>query len=176
MALVATSLLSCALFTTPQASQKTVIYVVRHAEKAPSSGAMTDDPELSAAGQKRALDLLSKLGKEPIAAFFATKYKRTQLTLQPLAQAKKQTVQQYDAGNATQLAQNLSQNFTGKTVVVAGHSNTVLSIIEALGAKKPLTEVADHQYDYLFKVTLQQGKEPQVEVSTYGDASVAPAK
>ncbi|MGV3541155.1 MAG: SixA phosphatase family protein [Rufibacter sp.] len=155
-------------------SSETVIYVVRHAEKAASSGAMTDDPELSEAGRKRTEILRDKLLKEPVAAFFATKYKRTQQTVQPLADAKKQPVQTYHPTDFAGLAQNIRQNYAGKTVVIAGHSNTVLPIIEALGGKKPVAEIPDYQYDQLFKVTLREGQEPQVDVQVYGLASLAP--
>ncbi|RNI32005.1 histidine phosphatase family protein [Rufibacter immobilis] len=176
------TLFSCAAQKkTPGASGKTkkgetVVYVVRHAEKAPSSGAMTDDPDLSEAGHQRAQALRDQLTKEPISALLATKYKRTQQTLQPLAQAKNLTVQLYNPTDYLGLAQNIKTNYRGKTLVVAGHSNTVLYVLEALGGKKPFTEVADHQYDYLFKVTLREGKDTQVEVKKYGEPSVAPAK
>ncbi len=151
------------------------MYLVRHAEKAPSSGAMTDDPDLSEAGLKRTEALKTQLASAPIAAFFATKYKRTQQTLAPLASAKKQTVQLYEVKDNAALVQKIKQEYPGKTVVVAGHSNTLLPLVEAFGGTKPFAEIADHQYDYLFKVTLQEGKAPLVDVQKYGAASVAPA-
>ncbi|WP_066838949.1 SixA phosphatase family protein [Rufibacter ruber] len=157
-------------------ANETIVYIVRHAEKGPSSGAMTDDPDLSDAGHRRAQALRDQLAQEPISALLATKYKRTQQTLQPLAQAKKLTVQLYNPTDYQGLAQNIKTGYRGKTLVVAGHSNTVLHVVEALGGKKPFAEVADHQYDYLFKVTLREGREPQVEVKKYGQPSVDPAK
>jgi phosphohistidine phosphatase SixA len=160
-----------------KSGKETVVYVVRHAEKAASGGTMmTDDPELSEAGQKRAEVLRDKLKNEPIMALLATKYKRTQQTLQPLAQAKGLTVQTYNPSDFLGLAKNIKENYAGKTLVVAGHSNTVLFVLEALGGKKPFSEVADHQYDYLFKVTLRDGIATQVDVQQYGAPSVAPAK
>ena len=154
---------------------ETVIYLVRHAEKAASSGAMTDDPALSEAGQKRAQVLRTQLTSVPVAALFATKYKRTQQTLEPLATAQNLSVQLYEPQDFTGLVQKIKQEYAGKTVVVAGHSNTVLPLLEALGGKKPFAEIADYQYDHLFRLTLREGKEPQVEVQKYGEASVAPA-
>ncbi|ALI99833.1 SixA phosphatase family protein [Rufibacter tibetensis] len=154
---------------------KTVVYLVRHAEKAASNGNMTDDPVLSEAGRKRTEVLKNQLASVPVAALFATKYKRTQQTLQPLATAQKQKVQIYEAQDYAGLAQKIKQEYAGKTVVVAGHSNTVLPLVEALSGKKPVSEIADFQYDYLFKVTLPNGEEPLVEVQKYGEPSVAPA-
>ncbi|KAA3436668.1 SixA phosphatase family protein [Rufibacter hautae] len=156
-------------------ASETVVYLVRHAEKAASNGNMTDDPDLSEAGQKRAEVLKTKFAAAPVAALFATKYKRTQQTLQPLATTLQQTVQIYDARDFTSLVEKIKKEYAGKTVVVAGHSNTVLSLLEALGGKKPFTEIADYQYDYLFKVTLREGKETQVDVQQYGQASTATA-
>ncbi|WP_207432251.1 SixA phosphatase family protein [Sabulibacter ruber] len=169
------SLFDC-LAQKASSGKATVVYVVRHAEKAASNGTMTDDPALSEAGRKRAEVLRDKLAKSPIAALLATKYQRTQQTLQPLAQAKNLTVQTYNPTDFLGLAQNIRENYKGKTVVIAGHSNTVLSVVEALGGKRPFNEVADYQYDQLFKVTLRDGKDTQVEVQQYGEPSVAPAK
>ncbi|GGK57160.1 histidine phosphatase family protein [Rufibacter glacialis] len=154
----------------------TTVYLVRHAEKAPSSGAMTDDPALSEAGKKRAQVLRETLAAAPVSAIFATKYKRTQETVQPLATLKNVPVQLYEAQDYAAFAQKIKAEQAGKTVVVAGHSNTVLPLMEALGGKKPLAEIADHQYDYLFTVTLREGQEPVVKVQQYGEPSTAPAK
>lgn len=160
---------------TKSTANATMIYVVRHGEKALSSGAMTDDPMLSEAGQKRAEALRDLLIKEPVAALFATKYQRTQQTLQPLAQFKNLTVQRYESSDFTGLTETIKQNYSGKTVVVAGHSNTILGIAEALSGKRPFAKVLDYEYHHLFKVTLVPGKEPQLEVLKYGTVSSAPS-
>ncbi|RNI25663.1 histidine phosphatase family protein [Rufibacter latericius] len=174
------SMFHCSAQNTPtgtgkkgSAARQTVVYLVRHAEKAANNGTMTDDPDLSEAGRARAEVLRTQLASVPVAGFFATQYKRTQQTLQPLATAKKATVQSYDAKDPAGLVQKIKQDFAGKTVVVAGHSNTVLPLIEALGGIKPFAEITDSQYDFLFKVTLNEGKEPTVEVQKYGAPSSA---
>ncbi|AMM51739.1 hypothetical protein TH61_11900 [Rufibacter sp. DG15C] len=159
-----------------QEAGQTTVYIARHGEKAASSGAMTDDPSLSEAGKVRAQELKSKLGNAQVKGLYATKYKRTQETLQPLSEATKIPVQIYEAGDATGLAAKVKAAHAGQTVVVAGHSNTVLSLVEAFGAQKPFAAVADHEYDYLFKISLSEGKPATVEVMKYGAASVAPAK
>src|SRR5687767_7346778 len=63
----------------------TVVYVVRHAEKATNS---PTDPDLSAAGQLRAVALKDTLSKVILSAIYTTNYKRTQQTATPTAQAK----------------------------------------------------------------------------------------
>jgi 2,3-bisphosphoglycerate-dependent phosphoglycerate mutase len=173
-------LFGCTAQTATTASKtnpsETTVYIVRHAEKAPSSGAMTDDPSLSEAGKTRAEALKTQLAKAQVKGLYATKYKRTQETLQPLSQATNVPVQIYEASDYAGLAAKVKAAHTGQTVVIAGHSNTVLSLVEAFGVQKPFSAVADHEYDYLFKVTLSEGKRATVEVMKYGVASVAPAK
>jgi c-di-AMP phosphodiesterase-like protein len=44
----------------------------------------------------------------------------------------------------------------GKTVLIVGHSNTILESIEAAGALKPFASVGDNDYDNLFLVTLKK--------------------
>ncbi|MFC6998676.1 SixA phosphatase family protein [Rufibacter roseus] len=147
---------------------KTIVYLVRHAEKSTEN---PQDPALSAEGQKRADDLLQRLVKEPVQALYATKYKRTQQTLQPLAQAKSLPVQIYEASDFAGLAQRIKDNHQGQTVVVAGHSNTVLPILEAFGVKKPIQQIEDHQYDLLFIATLQEGEVIDLVMTSFGAPS-----
>ncbi|GAA4303146.1 hypothetical protein GCM10023183_15500 [Nibribacter koreensis] len=172
--------MSCSTQTATSASKtnpsETTVYIVRHGEKAPPSGAMTDDPSLSEAGRTRAEALRTQLAKAPVRGLYATKYKRTQETLQPLSQATNVPVQIYEASDFAGLATKVKDAHAGQTVVVAGHSNTVLSLVEAFGAQKPFAAVADHEYDYLFKVTLSPDKPAMVEVMKYGAVSIAPAK
>lgn len=165
-----------------KAPKKTVVYLVRHGEKASAqtmmsvAQAMAEDPALTPAGQERAQALRDKLAGEKIEALFSTSYRRTQQTLQPLAEARNLTVQTYNVKDNAELVQRIKQDYNGKTVVVAGHSNTLLPLLEAFGAAKPIAEIADHEYDYLFKVTLQEGKPAKVEVLHYGKPSQAPAR
>ncbi|QHL89138.1 histidine phosphatase family protein [Nibribacter ruber] len=173
-------LFSCSAQTSATGSKanpsETTVYIVRHGEKAPSSGAMTDDPSLSETGKARAQALKAQLGTAPVKALYATKYKRTQETLQPLSEALKLPVQIYEASDFAGLAAKVKEAHAGQTVVIAGHSNTVLSLVEAFGVQKPFAAVADHEYDYLFKVTLTPDQPATVQVMKYGAASVAPAK
>ena len=75
-------------------NKTTTIYLVRHAEKI-TDNPQEQDPGLTAAGLKRANDLKQFLQDVPIDAFFSTPYKRTQLTLAPLANGR--PIQLYDA-------------------------------------------------------------------------------
>ncbi|MEJ8758228.1 histidine phosphatase family protein [Pontibacter sp. H259] len=145
----------------------TTIYVVRHGEKM-TANPTDKDPELSPEGQARAKALAELLKGKKVDALYSTNYKRTRNTLQPLAEAYKLTVNTYEPQGLAGLKQQILEKYAGKTVVVAGHSNTILSIVEALGAKKPVAEVPDSKYDHLFKVTIAADGTATLEASTYG--------
>jgi 2,3-bisphosphoglycerate-dependent phosphoglycerate mutase len=143
----------------------TTIFLVRHAEKVTANPA-DEDPDLTAAGVKRARDLQQYLAGTPVDAFFSTRYKRSQRTLSYLA--KGQPVQFYDAHDYEALRARVLGDFRGKTVVVVGHSNTLLPLIEAFGAKRPLKLIADHQYDHIFKLQVSPQGKASVQAFRYG--------
>ena len=49
-----------------------------------------------------------------------------------------------------------------------GHSNTVLGLVEAFGAEKPVKELTDDDYDYIFEVTIK-GDKAEVKANRYGE-------
>ncbi len=57
------------------------------------------------------------------------------------------------AGDAAALAAAILSDHAGETVVVAGHSNTVDDIIEALGGPA-LGDIPEDQFDNMFIVTV----------------------
>lgn len=148
----------------------TTVYLVRHAEK-DISDPDNKDPDLTPEGQARAKALLDLLQDQKIQAAYATKYIRTKNTVQPLAEARKLEVQQYEAHDFTGLKDTILKNNAGQTVVISGHSNTILPIIEALGAKRPVPDITDMEYDYIFKVTIAPDGYASVATDHYGTAS-----
>ncbi|NDK54613.1 SixA phosphatase family protein [Pontibacter fetidus] len=151
-------------------AKPTIVYVVRHAEKV-TTDTTDQDPALTPAGEARAKALATYLKGKKVDAVYSTKYKRNSLTVKPLAEANKLTINTYEAHDFNALKQQILQNNAGKTVVVVGHSNTILPIVEALGAKKPFAEVADSKYDHIFKVTIKADGTATVEADTYGAAT-----
>lgn len=106
--------------------------IVRHAEK---SNDDPRDPTLSEAGLARAQRLAAALAKQPLAAVYATAYRRTQQTAAPAASDHGLVVTTYDAAlDAKDLASTLKQRHASGTVLVVGHSNTVPAIAAALCA------------------------------------------
>jgi broad specificity phosphatase PhoE len=144
----------------------TTIFIVRHAEKDLTPGVA--DPGLTPEGQRRAEALSDTLRKYPVAALYTTDTARTRATIAPLAARLGMEPQVYDSSQPAVLAKRLREQHRGQTVVVVGHSNTVLPLIEALGVARPVPELTDADYDYLFEVTLSPEGTASVQAHYYG--------
>ncbi len=144
----------------------TTIYLVRHGEKDLTPGLA--DPPLTVVGEARAQALAKRLASHHPVALFTTDTRRTRATLAPLAQATGLTPQVYSTKEQAALAARLGKEFPGKTVVVVGHSNTLLPLLTAMGVGPLPAEIRDEQYDLLFKVTLRAGQSPRLIMSRYG--------
>lgn len=132
--------------------ESTIIYLVRHAEKELSNP--TDkNPPLTSQGIARAKRLADKLKKENIKAIYSTQFKRTMSTVQPLADQKKLTIKKY-YGVDYEALKKMIEGDKGKTIVICGHSDNLLPIIKSLGAAPPIENIADTDYENLFKVVL----------------------
>lgn len=146
----------------------TTIYLVRHAEKDLTPGLA--DPPLSPAGEVRAQLLARRLAKRKPVALFTTDTRRTRATLAPLAQATGLTPLVYNAQDPDAFAIRLFKEYAGRTVVVVGHSNTLLPLLAALGLSAPMVEIKDTEYDYQFKVEMRPNQPARLAVSHYGAA------
>jgi broad specificity phosphatase PhoE len=144
-------------------AQQTTIWVVRHAEK-DTAAATKMDPPLSAVGEQRVKDLTSYLGGEKIDNVFSTDTKRTRAT----SAAVSAPLLIYSARSFSDLATAIMPEFKGKKVLIVGHSNTVLETIEALGGKRPITALTDDDYDYIFKLTIDDAGKVKVEAAHFG--------
>ena len=144
-------------------AQKTTVWIVRHAEK-DTAFVNRQDPDLTATGQQRALDLAAYLQNEAIVKVYSTDTKRTRQT----AIYVKAPIDIYNPKNLTGLLDLITQNANGKSVLIVGHSNTVLETIEALGGKRPVMQLTDDDYDYIFKVEIEAGKLAVVSFYHFG--------
>jgi broad specificity phosphatase PhoE len=142
-------------------SAEPFVVIVRHAEKADSS----KDPDLSAAGLKRADELARMLKDSGITAVFTTELKRTQETAAPLARALGIAPTIVPAGDSAALVAKLRE-LKGNALVV-GHGDTIPDIVKALGIDTPIN-IPDNDYTQLFVVTL--GEKPQLLHLRYPDA------
>lgn len=150
-------------------AQKTIkIWVVRHAEK-DVSNPKDKDPDLSPEGKERAQALAKYLKGERIDSVFSTNFKRTRLTGYPTADKTGLTIKTYDPSGQNELAKGLIKNAEGKKILIIGHSNTVQEILVAFGVEKPVKDLTDDDYDYIFTLTVK-GDKRDVKVDRYGVA------
>lgn len=126
------------------AGPATTIILVRHAEKAAEPA---DDPPLTPAGEARAKELARVLARVAPVAIYATRLKRTQRTLQPLADALRLPVTALEREDVDATTRRLLEDHPGKTVVYAGHSDSLPAIIEKLcGARVEVGAEYDNLY------------------------------
>jgi broad specificity phosphatase PhoE/ketosteroid isomerase-like protein len=154
---------------TPTAGATTIV-LVRHAEKSTDD---PRDPSLSPAGEARAHALATLLGGAAITDIYATQYKRTRQTAEPLATGRGIAITErpVTAANTPTYAHDLAQEILtrsrGKNLLVVGHSNTVPEIVKALGGVT-VPPIADAEYDRVFVVVVPESGTPRVTQGHYG--------
>lgn len=141
------------------------IIVIRHAEKKAEPD--NPDPELSPAGQTRALELARMFGGAGINAIYATQYKRTQQTVKPLAEKLGLTVTQVEAKNTPDLIKRIRAHPPGQTIFIAGHNNTAPEIVAALGGPT-FPMIPETEFDNLYVVTVDRAGKAKVMKMKYG--------
>ena len=143
-------------------AQKTIYYLVMHAEKDTSvAGAtmMQANPPLSEKGIQRSTRLASLLEKENIDYIFSTKYLRTQSTAQPLATLIGKEIQFYEITKGTAFSDSIQQMpFLGKTLLIIGHSNTIPPLVNALIKTNKYQNLSDNEYGFIYKVIMESGQ------------------
>ncbi len=155
LAIVISLITVCMFAVTSTHAQQTTVYIVRHAEKN-MSDPTAKDPALSPEGVQRSYDLDKILAGEPIAAVFSTNYTRTRKTGEPVARRIGKDVILYDPAKPADLVTSVKKDYKRKSVLVIGHSNTILELITAFGGSATMTEIKDNDYKYLFKLELDE--------------------
>ena len=131
----------------------TKVIIVRHAEKADDG---TKDPPLTAAGKERASKLNQILVDFTIDAVYATPFKRTQETLAVIAESRKLAVKTYQA-NDVNFTKDVLQENLGKTIVVAGHSNSSPALVNKLIGQEKYMALDESVYTKLWVLTFVDG-------------------
>ena len=133
----------------------TSVIFVRHAEK---TAEPADDPLLSLAGQQRAVELARQLVDADVVAgidaIYATPYRRTVDTAQPLADALGLQITSYDAADTETIMEQIVRKHKGKIVLVVGHSNTLPALIGNMGASKKVPVIDEYEYDNIYIVSI----------------------
>ena len=131
--------------------ETTVLFLVRHAEKADDG---TADPDLTAEGIMRAEKLSDILGHEDIRHIFSTDYKRTKQTAQPLSEMLNLEVKSYDPRDFNELLTFISENI-GSNMLIVGHSNSTPSLSNAILGEEKYEQIDESDYGNMFKITLK---------------------
>lgn len=133
----------------------TTIIFVRHAEKDLS---VADDPPLSEAGRERVDELTRQLVDADVVAgvdaIYATPFRRTQQTAQPLADALDLPINTYDASDTEAVLETILERHKGKIILVVGHSDTVPVLIANLGASKQVPPIDENEYDNIYIISI----------------------
>lgn len=148
------------LTATPSLAADTVLYVVRHAEKATSPA---EDPPLTDAGRARAAALAKLLADVELAGVHSTDTARTRTTAAPVAEGHHLAVALYDEPGAL-LA---DARRTGGGHLVVGHSNTIAQLVQLAGGS-PGPAVGDGEFDRLYVVVLPDAGAPVTLRLHYG--------
>ncbi len=174
---LATRLLAAAAalaFALPLAAQgkPTVVIIVRHADKATTPA---NDPPLTPTGVERAAALAELLKDANVGAVMHTPTTRTRETARPTAERFGLTPEIIPTGPLPVVANAVREmvlRHQGQTILVVGHSNTVMPWIAALGGPtRP--DLCDHQYDGLYTVILD-GTAARLVEARYGPPNPAP--
>lgn len=141
----------------PSPAAVTVVYVLRHAERATDDPV---DPTLTPDGARRAQKLDSMLADKGVRSVSSTSLKRAKLTAEPLAKRMGLSISEYAPADQRALAERI-RAARGVHVVI-GHSNTVPQLIRLLGGD-PGAPIGENEYDRLYTLTI--GSDGQVTTS-----------
>lgn len=129
----------------------TKIIIVRHAEKADDG---TKNPPLSDEGTLRAERLCTMLADVKVDQLYATPFLRTNQTLTPLSKKFGITIENYEASDAT-FAEQLLQKNKGKTIVIAGHSNSSPTLVNRLIKKEVYQKLDESIFSKIWILTFK---------------------
>ncbi len=144
--------------------KKLTIILLRHAEKDVSPGADKVNPDLAPEGKQRAQNLVKKINKYKPDAIYSSNFIRTKLTVAPLAEKRKLTVQIYDHRKLGELAALLMEG-KAKRVVVVGHNTTTPELANLLIKQEKYKALVETEYDkiWVIKITKNSTKPNKIE-------------
>ena len=143
----------------------TVIIAVNGAEMELPAGA-SGDANLSVSGKERAARLARMLAQaHAVDAVFAMETRRAQQTVLPLAEALGLSVNVIAQGAWGDFSKRIRREFSGRTVVVAGGSETLPALVAAVS--DDAVTVADTAYDRLYVIFAPRLSRPRVVQLNY---------
>jgi len=146
----------------------TTVIAVRHAEKKIEPN--NPDPYLTPEGEARAKEIARMFAGAGINAIYATQFKRTQQTVQPLSAQVGVAPTILQANQTDELAKQILTSHRGETIFVAGHNNTVPILVSTLSGDQYPT-IPESEYDNLYIVTIYRFGKAKVVKIKYGSES-----
>lgn len=133
----------------------TTVIFVRYADVVPGMG---ENPGLSPAGWIRAEELSRMLGDADVVAgvdaVFATRYRSTQETADPVARRLNLPVQVVDASDIDGMVNRLLRDYKGQIVLVVTEPDALPQLIARLHGSKKLPPMGDEEHDNLYVVSI----------------------
>ena len=154
-------------------SESSTIYIVRHAEK--ETG---DDPVLTEVVRKRSGDLMRRLKDKNIKRIYVTNYRRSAMTADSMRiQMGIDTVHYTADKTGEDLLKKIKVHHdSANAILVIAHSNTIPSLIKALGIENYLQHnIPDNKFDDLYIIYHWKNDVTTVFSETYGSKSGASA-
>lgn len=155
------------LFTSgPVVAQNKTIVLVRHAEKSAAIEMDKGDPDLSAEGRERAERLAKALKKYKPHEIFATEYKRTRQTAEPIAKLRGKDIQTYDPAKQSDLIPKIMASKTDHYLII-GHSNSTPALANLVLKKEVFKQLPDTEYGVFWVIRMKKGVVTKIEVFTF---------
>ncbi len=126
------------------------IYIVRHAEK---DIVPNGNPNLTQAGQERALLLKKMLKHKQVSLVYSTNTNRTIQTAQPIATASNAAINYYSINTIHAVLKTIF--LSKKNALIVGHSNSVLQILDSLHVKHRVTKIEEDVFGHFFIVKIK---------------------
>jgi 2,3-bisphosphoglycerate-dependent phosphoglycerate mutase len=139
-------------------NKKLTIILIRHAEKDVSEGADKIDPDLTAQGRTRAERLVEVVKKYKPNRIYSTNFKRTRLTVAPLAEKRKVPVEIYDHKKLAEFFNQLMQETKSRRILVVGHNTTTPALANMLIGQEKYKALDESVYNKMWIITLRKGK------------------
>lgn len=124
------------------------IFLVRHAEKADDG---TKDPGLTSEGIMRSERLADMMKYEDITRIYATNYKRTKETADPLATRNEIDVLIYEPSDMS-FARKIKNESKDHNILIIGHSNTTPSLVNSIIGTQKYEKIEEDDYSNLFVI------------------------
>jgi broad specificity phosphatase PhoE len=144
---------------------ETVVFIVRHAERAEDG---TSDPPISTAGEARSTLVAEIMRTARLTHLHSTDFKRTRSTLGPTVEQTGLALSVYNPRDLSAFAAVL-RGTPGRHLVV-GHSNTNPALVEALGGD-PEGPIGEMEYDRFYVVVVRPGGDAGSAIFRFGAPS-----